>query len=102
MEKFTFKLSYDAELVTSAASKEEAIDIICKANGCPPYTLTLIPNKPEKRIVTTLISVSTETDKDINQITAALTRGIYKGLDTDGIAQPKLVTINFCQEELNK
>lgn len=50
----------------------------------------------ERRKVYITISIEIETTKQSNDIKAALTRGIYKGLDTEPnyIAQPQDVIIN--------
>ena len=47
-----------------------------------------------------LISVEIQTDKSLEQITSALKKGIYRGLDTEGnyIAQPENVLINYIEE----
>jgi hypothetical protein len=44
-----------------------------------------------------VISVDIDTDKTFVEVKAALTRGIYRGLDTEPyyIAQPKDVKINL-------
>lgn len=51
-----------------------------------------------KKKVTMLISIDIETNKSIEQITKALEKGIYRGLDTEPnyIASPKDVNINYC------
>ena len=47
-----------------------------------------------------LISVDITTDKEIEKVTSAIKRGIYRGLDIDGnyIAPPKDVQFNYCGE----
>ena len=48
-----------------------------------------------------IISLEIETEKNIEEIRTALTRGIYRGLDTPPvyIAQPANVTINSIELE---
>lgn len=47
-----------------------------------------------------IISVEIDTEKDIDLITKAITRGLYKGLDSHPhyIAPPAKVKINYIQE----
>lgn len=47
-----------------------------------------------------IISVEIDTEKDIDLITKAITRGLYMGLDstTYQIAPPAKVKINYIQE----
>lgn len=57
-----------------------------------------------EKIVRMIISVDIKTNSDIDKITMALTRGIYRGLDTEPVyvAPPKDVTINFIHEVKTK
>jgi hypothetical protein len=47
-----------------------------------------------------IISLDIETTKDLEQVTTALKRGIYRGLDTPPhyVAPPASVKINYIQE----
>jgi hypothetical protein len=53
-----------------------------------------------KKTVRMIISVDIYTDSDVKKISSALTKGIYRGLDTSPIyvAQPTDVKINFIEE----
>lgn len=43
-----------------------------------------------------IISLDVETEKEHEEVRKAILKGIYYGLDTKGIAEPKKVKINYC------
>ena len=48
-----------------------------------------------------LVSIEIDTEKDLKEVEAAITKGVYYGLDVRRVAPPKAVKINYCKEENN-
>ena len=57
----------------------------------------------EKRTLRMVMSIDVKTTKSIDEVEAALKRGVYRGLDTEPycIAEVKDIKINYCQEDTN-
>ena len=51
--------------------------------------------KTTKKII---ISVDVDTEYGIDEISAAVKKGLYYGLDVKRVAAPKDVKVNYCQE----
>jgi hypothetical protein len=51
--------------------------------------------KTTKKII---ISIDVETEYGMEEISAAVKKGLYYGLDVKRVAAPKDVKVNYCQE----